>query len=322
MPNQYGAYPHIAAVNKYISETSTGYASNTQAERRRKVLNIVKTLVSQGAPKDPAKINEDNIRTWYTSMEARGLKVSHLRKMVRYLTEYLEYYENNVLKRMKVKRQIRVPKDTAKEIQSLSRASVKQIHEATLDMLGWDGEVAQLITLLYPCTGTRPTELRTLKYGDLNQNDWTITVSHPKGEATYGNNRKILILPQAIQVLKKYLLARRYYLMDHDESEGFEALIPNFKRKTMSYWTYGQFENLKMVIESRSGIEFKTKDYRATFCQWAIDDGVPLQAVSKAMGHASSRTTELYYGRIRDDSAIQEFRRVYPMEPEISQIHS
>lgn len=35
------------------------------------------------------------------------------------------------------------------------------------------------------------------------------------------------------------------------------------------------------------------------------------QAVSKVMGHKTTRTTESYYGRIRDMDAIQEIERVF-----------
>ena len=65
----------------------------------------------------------------------------------------------------------------------------------------------------------------------------------------------------------------------------------------------------------RAGIKFKIKDYRSTFCQWLIDKGAQLEAVSKIMGHKTSVTTESYYGRIGNDTAISEIERVF-MEPD------
>ena len=43
----------------------------------------------------------------------------------------------------------------------------------------------------------------------------------------------------------------------------------------------------------------------------AIDKGANLQAEVMVMGHKTMRTTESYYGRIRDDDAIHEIERVF-----------
>jgi len=43
----------------------------------------------------------------------------------------------------------------------------------------------------------------------------------------------------------------------------------------------------------------------------AKDHNVSIEAVSRALGHRTTRTTELYYGRIRTESALAEFEQAF-----------
>jgi integrase len=48
------------------------------------------------------------------------------------------------------------------------------------------------------------------------------------------------------------------------------------------------------------------KDFRLTFTQMTLDRNPSLLSdVSKQLGHATTRTTELHYSRIRDRAALQ-----------------
>ena len=116
---------------------------------------------------------------------------------------------------------------------------------------------------------------------------------------------------------KKFLEERKEYLEKHGFDENSEPLIPKVSqngKKRGKCWHYNEFWKLKASLEQLSGVEFKIKDYRATFCQWAIDRGASIAAVSKIMGHSSTVITERYYGRIRNDVAINEIERAF-MEP-------
>lgn len=50
---------------------------------------------------------------------------------------------------------------------------------------------------------------------------------------------------------------------------------------------------------------------RATFAQVAKDRGATMEAVSRAMRHRTTKTTERYYARIRADSAFAEIERAF-----------
>lgn len=51
---------------------------------------------------------------------------------------------------------------------------------------------------------------------------------------------------------------------------------------------------------------FSLKTFRATFAQAAKDRGVPIEAISRALRHKTTRTTEAFYARIRADDAFHE----------------
>ncbi len=61
-------------------------------------------------------------------------------------------------------------------------------------------------------------------------------------------------------------------------------------------------------LRSSSGVRFAMKDFRSTFAQVASDHGVSIEAVSRAMRHKSTKTTERYYARMRPERAFKELR--------------
>lgn len=78
-------------------------------------------------------------------------------------------------------------------------------------------------------------------------------------------------------------------------------------------WSAAMLRKLKGRLKRSSGVRFHLKTFRATFAQMAIDVGVPTDAVSRGMRHASTKTTEKFYARIRSDHAFREFERVFAM---------
>jgi integrase len=309
MPNPFGKYPISSAVKKYIEATRHFYAPETQAYRGRKLRYILNAMKTLGAPENPTKLGKEDILTWMDWMEKKGLEGSTKRKALSILGDYLRYYDNDCVKKMLDKRLLRMPSDARKEIKHLPEDAIQRIHNTTLTMEGWEGAVARFITMAYPYTGLRPSELRTIAYADLDLSNWTMAVKHPKGERSYGTQRVIGIPSMIRETVADYLEERRTYLEAHGAPENSAPLIPYICRKGVEYWRYQSLENLKLEIEKQVGFKFKLKDYRSSFCQIAIDRGAALQAVSKVMGHGTTKTTESYYGRMRDEPAIAEIER-------------
>ena len=62
---------------------------------------------------------------------------------------------------------------------------------------------------------------------------------------------------------------------------------------------------IKHVVEEDLGIRFDLRQCRRTFGQRYPDNGLDIESVSVQMGHASTKTTEGFYGRKRPDMAIE-----------------
>ncbi|MFA5787900.1 MAG: hypothetical protein WDA71_13135 [Actinomycetota bacterium] len=90
---------------------------------------------------------------------------------------------------------------------------------------------------------------------------------------------------------------------------------PN-RREFATASTLGLFAKLKGRLERESGVQFHLKTFRSTFAQMAKDRNVSIEAVSRALGHRTTRTTEIYYGRMRTESALAEFERAFAV-PEV-----
>ncbi len=58
-------------------------------------------------------------------------------------------------------------------------------------------------------------------------------------------------------------------------------------------------------------MDFHLKTFRATFAQMAKDQGVSIEAVSRALRHGSTKVTEEFYARIRTNDAFREIRRAF-----------
>lgn len=93
------------------------------------------------------------------------------------------------------------------------------------------------------------------------------------------------------------------------------ALIPAFYGQGKAgFYAPTRFREIKRKVQrlvnaDREGrrIEFHIKTFRDTYCQMLIDrDASKMSAVSVTMGHATTRTTEEHYGRMREVRALQE----------------
>lgn len=317
MTNPYGRYPSSSAIKRYMEASKLYYAPASRDARYDKTRQICRILKNDiGASESPHKITEKDVFAFVEHLNKMNIKNSTRVVLLRYLKDYLSFFGNDVVTLLLSRRQIRFPSDPPPEIRSLTEETVLQIHKATQLMDGWDGDIARFITLAYPYTGLRPSELRTLKYEDVDIETWSFRVSKPKGAGLYAEYRRVGILPDLRPAFMNFLEARKTFLENHGLPETYEALIPYEGRYGITYWPLNRLNGLKKEIVRLSGIKFKLKDYRPTFCQLAIDRGADLTAVSKIMGHCNTSTTETYYGRIRSDVAILEIERAFS-EPDV-----
>jgi integrase len=205
---------------------------------------------------------------------------------------------------------VRFPQKVSAEVRVRSEPRVEEIRSKLRTMPGYEGAVARFMVAMYAYSGLRRSELRRARLEDLSIDTWTIVVTHPKGESSWAVAAPAQILLPARATVLKFLKDREHYLADSGIT-CCEALVPKVADGIADYWTDGMWGKIKAKAERRSGIKFRIQTLRATFGQMCIDWGSRPDAVSRALRHKTTRTTELYYARIRPDHAFRLLEQAY-----------
>jgi integrase len=157
----------------------------------------------------------------------------------------------------------------------------------------------------------RRSELRRARISDLDIEHWTILVAHPKGENSWASAQSSVILQPARPDVLEFMHRRSEYLAANGIAEC-EALVPHVSKSGKAgYWTDGMWGKVKADAEEWSGIHFRIQELRATFGQMCKDRGASIESVSRALRHRTTKTTELYYTRIKAEDAFRELERAY-----------
>jgi integrase len=294
------------------------YSATTIRERERKLDLIGRELESLrkaglARQTDPRRMTEAEVGALLTLWKQRSLDPTTQHSYLRWLSWVLDLCENPVVRRMRTRR-VPLPKELVKESVALSLADLRRIWAACETLDGWTGDVARFIFRAYPFTGLRNKELRLAHFEDLDTRAWTLRVRHPKGEGVWGQARIVPIPPPLREPVLDFLRARSEWLAAQS-LENATPLIPSPCTQqadgTPGPYTHHGFERMKLRVERASGVRFKIKDLRSTGAQILKDMGVPIEAVSKQLGHASAMTTEKYYARIRDAAAHREINEAW-----------
>lgn len=148
---------------------------------------------------------------------------------------------------------------------------------------------------------------------DLDLKRGVIHTDHVKGEDSYGSARDTAVQLDGISFLKRYVKARNNKLAT-EYLTNVEALFPaiqNVQKGGDGYFSSNGLTKLRVKVTEDSGVTFDLRACRRTFGQENVNMGVPLDAVSRMMGHSSTKTTEKYYCRKTNESAILEAQKIY-----------
>ncbi|HXZ23979.1 MAG TPA: hypothetical protein VEH08_04510, partial [Methanomassiliicoccales archaeon] len=86
-----------------------------------------------------------------------------------------------------------------------------------------------------------------------------------------------------------------------------QALFPAFRdREGDGYLSSNSLQKMKSLVEEQTKTKFELRACRRTFGQNLIDQGASVESVSILLGHCTTKTTETYYARKRQDDAIRE----------------
>lgn len=317
-----GRYPWIPCAHAFLEAIKPYYAASTHRTIKRGLRLIGRAfeeLKSKGkvSTSNPRKVTQADIEAFLEWMKERktrngvGLRSATQANYMGYLAELLIMCENPVMDQMRARHHIRFPQKVSPEIRVLSEINVELIRSKLEKMPGWEGDVARFIVAMYAYSGLRRSELRRARLEDLNIVQWKILVVHPKGETRYATEGTAPILQPARQTVLDYLKAREKYLREHGV-HGCESLVPRVSNDGgVDYWTDGMWGKLKDDAQRIAGMPFRIQQLRATFGQMCKDRGASIESVSRALRHRTTKTTELYYARIRPEDAFRELENAF-----------
>ena len=265
---------------------------------------------------NPQKLTKDDIAAFIEWMRTRktrtGLGLAHATQAnyMDYLNGFLRFESNGVIDQIRKLHYVRFPQKVQAEVRVLTESRVEELRSKLRTMPGYRGSVARFMVAMYAYSGLRRSELRRARLVDLRIDDWTIIVAHPKGESSWAIAAPAKILPPARETVVEFLEERNRYLADAG-IESCEALVPQITDGVHGYWTDAMWGKVKAEAQRVSGIKFRIQTLRATFGQMCIDWGGRPDAVSRALRHKTTRTTELYYARIRPDHAFRLLDEAY-----------
>ena len=313
--------PFLSATKRYLADIRPYYRESTLVRKARDLHTIYRDLGSLNIPKPIAasKLDEEHIAALLLRWQTRpvkgrgrtGLDLATQEKLLAQLEGLLSWLGNPVIERMRKRRHVRFPRATSKPVQVLDEDELARLRSVASATEGWRGSVARFLIGTLPYTGLRPKEIRLARLSDVDLSRGRILVSHPKGEGSWAAEDFAPLPPAARPAVEDYLAERETYL----RGEECEWLIPLRKDnlgQAMGPWSDAHLRKLKADLQERSGVRFRgLKTLRATFAQVAVDRGAPIEAVSRALRHRTTKTTEAYYARIRADKAFAEIERAF-----------
>lgn len=328
-----GRYPFLEIGRQYLERRKPHLAESTYNDLKRKVpyLNSVFVMLKKEGlvtTTNPAKMVREDIgalevymrseiqeKGWSKGAKRKQAGQNYLVNLLQLLKKVCLFAGNNVFAQMEAEGENlfqKIPKD----LSSLTQEELARLAVAAESIGGWTGEVARFLVAIYPYTGLRYNELRLEHLEDLNTSKWTVWVRHPKGERRYGRQRTSYVAPPARPAILRYLAARQ----EHLRSKGVEstvALIPAWQGGKFDFYSPTHLRRIKAMIEKRTSatgpiIRFHIKTFRDTYVQMNIDlDPTLLSPTSVTSGHATSRTTETSYGRMRAERALDSMRKAW-----------
>jgi integrase/recombinase XerD len=312
-----GRYPFLTLLARYVKEIEGFYAPATVAEAHRKLRKLgwdLRRLKREARIRtdNPLKMGNLEITELLKDMRDRGLSINTVSKQIGQLKVFLDWCGNPVIGNIQKLNKMAIPKQRVHRLSSLTEEEIARVVVAAGSIPGWRGSVASFLMTVYSYCGLRMSELRLAHLEDLDTASWTLRVRHPKGEATWGEKRVVYIPGPARKQVFSFLSARAAMVSKYGLTEEVIPLVPSFSpRGRASFYTAQGIGCVKRAVEKGSGVKFEIRTLRRTYGQLSLDKGMSIDAVSKSMGHSSTKTTETYYCRKSDAMVRAEIDRAW-----------
>ena len=261
------------------------------------------------------EVTTDDIRYYLAIRQKRdGISKTTANNELRVLSSFYQYLQSEeiVIKNPVLK--IEKIKERKKKKEAFTELEVERIREEARNYR----EKAIVDVLL--STGCRVSELVNIKISDINGDKMVV---HGKGE----KDRIVYLNAKAVISLGKYLSERNdanpYVFCGGISVKNDKEKMSKYQSSKNGEWykdpdlvsnshvDKGTIEQLMRKLKKRSGIETDCypHKFRRTCATMALRRGMPIEQVSKMLGHESIETTQIYLDL--NDSELEQAHRKY-----------
>lgn len=323
-PRSMGRYPFMTAANDYLEAMTGVLAPSTWRERERRLRRMNKDLLELEASKqittaNPWKMTDRDVLAYISALRSRGLKDSGMSHNVDALTAVLRWVGNGAADKARHRFAHHFPRKTQAMLDPMSDEERDVVIRAAMqvDVKDWRRMEAYAMSVAAICSGLRPQEIRNAKILDLDLNNEVLHAEVVKGKNRYGEPRDSAIHPDGIPFLRRYLAARDSKLREIGlRTDTLFPAVRSLKAGKSDVYSANSTTVLRGIVKAETGVDYNLQKTRRTYGQVALDEGVPLDAVSRMMGHKTSRTTETYYARKKNNKAIAEAKAAWGRAPQ------
>lgn len=226
---------------------------------------------------------------YHLSGKTIARKISAMRQFFQFLVTEGICEHNNAL-------ELRLPRRTQDLPKALSQESIEQLLKTAYSDTSNDGiRIAAMLELLYS-TGMRISELLSLKMQSIEHNLSTTNSAQYMLISGKGDKERVVLLhPEAMSILKKYLSVRINFIKKHSETDWlFPSTTKQGKISTLTRQRFGQI--LKQLAVN-SGIDQKLVSphvIRHSFASHLLQNGANLRVVQELLGHSDISSTQIY----------------------------
>lgn len=268
---------------------------------RDELSTIIRTLERGGRHTFPWDITEEDVKWLLDDYIKRNLTVSTRRGYISALRTWTEYYDNDVVRRMK----IRWPADMRPNVDWITQAQAKEL-------LAIPKTPAQdFVVHCELCLGMRRVEILRLRPDSFRGSHVEILGKGSQG----GKPRSMPYHRDTDRVVDRYLRYRKA-LIETVRMQRPSAVVP----ESLMIWARGSklheygvkgsgIDEMLKPLGEEIGVRFSNHTLRRTFGRTMYRSGVEVATISKMMGHESIDQTLKYIGVDLDDmnSAMQTF---------------
>jgi len=308
-------YPFRECVNKVMAAYSDNRAASTLTIMQRRY-NVMEREITELASMNlmsttnPRNFTSEDIEAFFTYLRSKPgkggepIQLKSIKKDLIDLDKLCKFEENNCVDVFRARCPALTKNDYRDRLPVFSPSEITKIFDRCAEVDDSDPSMLRSYALLalYFGAGLRTIEAIHAEVENITFTDKGayIRLTVVKGSGSYGRPRQVLIIPQMVPVIRRYLSWREKYLNDHGRSCKYVF----FSLNEFSKLSDNSVRKMRLNAQKDLGIDYDGRKCRRSYGQYLKNHGVDIECISSLMGHNNTETTEDYYARISPDMAI------------------